>query len=184
MRAKTNVSEPARAIIDLLIAQFPAINFAPAPLIERLKKEDEQMCVRVPPDRLLDVMSFLRRDERCSFEQLADLTCVDYLNFPKARDRYGVVYSLLSITKGHRLWLKCFVNDPSPEVPSVIGIWKAADWLEREVWDMFGIKFSGHPDLRRILTWEDFKAHPLRKDYPLRGRGEREDYAVVNRDSA
>ena len=106
------------------------------------------------------------------------------MNFPKARDRFGVVYSLLSVSKGHRLWAKCFVNDPDPEVPSVTGIWWGADWLEREVYDMFGVRFSGHPDLRRILTWDGFEAHPLRKDYPLRGRGERQDFEVIHRDDA
>ena len=144
----------------------------------------EQMCVCIPPDRLLEVMRFLHDDKRCLFEQLCDLTCVDYLNFPKARDRYGVTYSLLSVSKGHRLWAKCFVNDPDPAVPSVVPIWNGANWCEREVWDMFGVKFEGHPDLRRILTWEGFKAHPLRKDYPLRGRGEREDFKQVARDGA
>ena len=147
-------------------------------------KEDEQVCVRVAPDRLIEVMRFLYEDDRCRFEQLCDLTCVDYLNFPKSRDRFGVTYSLLSITKGHRLWVKCFVNDPDPEVPSITDIWWGADWLEREVWDMFGVRFSGHPDLRRILTWEEFEAHPLRKDYPLRGRGEREQFPVVQREDA
>ncbi|MCH9001308.1 MAG: NADH-quinone oxidoreductase subunit C, partial [Planctomycetes bacterium] len=158
--------------------------FAPAPLMARRDETKAQICVHVAPDRLTEVMRFLRDDDRCRFEQLCDLTCVDYLNFPKARERYGVIYSLLSITKGHRLWVKCFVNDPDPEVPTVTGIWKGADWLEREVFDMFGVRFAGHPDLRRILTWEGFKAHPLRKDYPLRGRGEREDFEVVTRDSA
>ena len=150
----------------------------------REDKADEQLCVRVPRDRLLEVMGFLREDHRCRFEQLCDLTCVDYLNFPKARDRYGVIYSLLSVTKGHRVWVKCFVNDPDPQVPSVTGIWWGADWLEREVYDMFGVKFTGHPDLRRILTWDGFEANPLLKDYPLRGRGERENFEVVERDSA
>ncbi len=148
------------------------------------RKEDEQLCVRIVPDRLLEVMGFLYEDERCRFEQLCDLTCVDYLNFPKAQDRYGVVYSLLSISKGHRLWVKCFVNDPTPEVPSVTSIWWGADWMEREVYDMFGVRFTGHPDLRRILTWEGFEAHPLRKDYPLQGRGERENFKVVSREDA
>lgn len=142
------------------------------------------MCVRVPPDRLFEVMQFLHDDGRCRFEQMCDLTCVDYLNYPQARDRYGVTYSLLSISKGHRLWVKCLVNDPSPEVPSVTPIWKGADWLEREVYDLFGVRFVGHPDLRRIVTWEGFEAHPLRKDYPLHGRGERENFDVVARDGA
>lgn len=173
-----------QTMIELLHQSFADIDFAPAPLMSRSDAQDEQMCVRVPPDRLLEVMKFLREDDRCRFEQLSDLTCVDYLNFPKARDRFGVTYTLLSITHGHRLWLKCFVNDPSPEVPSVTGIWQGANWPEREVWDMFGVSFSGHPDLRRLLTWEGFGSHPLRKDYPLRGRGERENFERVTRDSA
>jgi len=173
-----------QAVVDVLVAKFPAIDFAPRPLMARAEKSREQLCARVPPDRLLEVMRFLRTDDWCSFEQLCDLTCIDYLNFPKACDRYGVIYSLLSITNEHRLWVKCFVNDPSPEVPSVVSIWKGANWLEREVWDMFGVRFTGHPDLRRILTWEAFEAHPLRKDYPLRGRGEREDFERITRESA
>jgi len=171
------------AVVALKSA-FSDIDFAPAPLLARKDGKNEQVYVRVPPDRLIEVMQFLREDPRCSFEQLCDLTCVDYLNFPKARDRFGVTYSLLSLTKEQRLWVKCFVNDPDPKVPSVFDIWNGADWMEREVWDMFGVKFTGHPDLRRILTWEGFKAHPLRKDYPLRGRGEREDFDIVTRDSA
>jgi NADH-quinone oxidoreductase subunit C len=178
------VSTAAHSVVEILVAQFPAVEFAPGPLMPRERKEDEQICVRVPPGRLLDVMQFLYEDDRCRFEQLCDLTCVDYLNFPEAHDRYGVVYALLSVSKGHRLWVKCFVNDPDPEVPSVTGIWWGADWMEREVYDMFGVRFTGHPDLRRILTWEGFTAHPLRKDYPLRGRGEREDFKVVGREDA
>ena len=170
--------------MDVLVSTFPDIDFAPGPLMPRERKEDEQLCVRVPPDRLLEVMRFLREDDRCAFEQLCDLTCVDYLEFPKARDRYGVLYALLSISKGHRLWVKCFVNDPDPQVPSVTSIWWAADWTEREVYDLFGVKFTGHPDLRRIMTWEGFEGHPLRKDYPLRGRGEREDFKVIQREDA
>jgi len=149
----------------------------------RADKRGEQMCVRVPRDRLLQVMAFLHDDEGCAFEQLCDLTCIDYMDFPNARDRYGVIYSLLSVSRGHRLWAKCFVNDPSPEVPSVVGIWKGADWLEREVYDLFGVRFAGHPDLRRIVTWEGCDAHPLRKDYPLHGRGEREALRRVTKES-
>ncbi|MGB2988142.1 MAG: NADH-quinone oxidoreductase subunit C, partial [Phycisphaerae bacterium] len=175
------MSGAPHTIVDLLVAQFPDIDFAPGPLMPREKKEDEQLCVRVPPDRLLEVMRFLREYEPCKFEQLCDLTCVDYLNFPKARDRYAVVYSLLSVSHGHRLWVKCFVNDHSPVVPSVTSVWWGADWPEREVYDLFGIRFDGHPDLRRIMTWEGFEAHPLRKDYPLQGRGERENFTVVQR---
>ncbi len=178
------MKETIHPIIKLLAARFPGVDFAVAPLLPCEDAADEQTCVHVAPSNLLDVMRFLYDEEKCSFEQLCDLTCIDYLDFPKARDRYGVIYSLLSVSKGHRLWVKCYVNDPSPEVPTVTGIWKGANWLEREVYDMFGVRFTGHPDLRRILTFEGFKAHPLRKDYPLRGRGEREDFDVVLHDDA
>lgn len=178
------MSTAAHSVVTVLQDRFSDIDFAPAPLMARDRPEDEQVCVRVSADRLVEVMEFLYGDDRCRFEQLCDLTCVDYLNYPKARDRYGVTYSLLSLTLGHRLWVKCFANDPDPEVPSVTSIWWGADWTEREVYDMFGVKFSGHPDLRRILTWEGFEAHPLRKDYPLRGRGERENFKVIGREDA
>jgi NADH-quinone oxidoreductase subunit C len=174
----------AAEIIALLQRRFPDADFRPAPLVKRGDADGDQLYVRVPPDRLVAVMMFLRDDPACRFEQLCDLTCVDYLNFPDADDRYGVLYALLSLTHRHRLWIKCFVNDPDPVVPSVTAVWPGAEWPEREVYDMFGIRFSGHPDLRRILTWEGFPAYPLRKDYPLRGRGEREDYPVIGRDSA
>lgn len=178
------MSIPVQPVIEALAARFPDIDYAPGPLLAREKKEDEQLCVRVPPERLLEVMQFLYEDRGCLFDQLCDLACVDYLNFPKARDRYGIVYALLSVTKGHRLWVKCFANDPAPEVPSVTGIWWGADWPEREVYDLFGVTFTGHPDLRRILTWDGFEAHPLRKDYPRCGRGERENFKVVHREDA
>lgn len=171
-------------VIPILQAQFPDIDFDPKPLLKRTDGKPEQMYVRIPPERLMQVMTFLHDDERCAMQQLCDLTCVDYLNFPNAKDRYGVTYALLSVSLGHRLYAKVFVNDPNPEVPSVFRIWKGANWLEREVWDMFGVRFAGHPDLRRINTWEGFEHHPLRKDYPLTGRGEREDYEVTKRDSA
>jgi len=178
------VNDIAHPAVDRLKQQFPGIDFAPAPLNPKEARFDPQLCIRVAADRLVEVMQFLRDDPACRFEQLCDLTCVDYLNYPHATDRYGVIYSLLSISLEHRLWAKCFVNDPDPQVPSVTGLWKGADWMEREVYDMFGIRFAGHPDLRRILTWEGFPAYPLRKDYPLRGRGERENYPVITTESA
>ncbi|MCB9851246.1 MAG: NADH-quinone oxidoreductase subunit C [Phycisphaerales bacterium] len=160
------------------------MDFAAGPLLGLQKTERQQTCIRVAPAQLIEVMTFLHDDERCQFDQLADLTCVDYLDFPNATDRYGVTYNLVSTTHGHRMWAKCFVNDPEPEVPSVTGIWQGANWVEREVWDLFGVKFAGHPDLRRIMTWEGFGSHPLRKDYPLRGLGERENYERIDRTSA
>jgi NADH-quinone oxidoreductase subunit C len=164
-----------------LQAEFADVDFAAGELVGTDEKRRGQICVRVPPDKLEAVMRFLHDDAECRFEMMADVTCVDYLNYPDATDRFGMTYSLLSITHNHRLWVKCFVNDPDPEVPSMTGIWKGADWPEREVYDLFGIKFTGHPDLRRIMTWEGFGSHPLRKDYPLQGRGERENYPVYTR---
>lgn len=171
-------------VIEALAEQFRGVDFQPSPLAEHVDAAQRQICIYVPADRLIEVMRFLFSDPRCRFEQLCDLTCVDYLNYPNARDRYGVTYSLLSLSRERRLWVKCMVNDPEPTVPSVTSIWKGANWLEREVWDLFGVRFEGHPDLRRIVTWEGFEAHPLRKDYPLRGRGERESYPQVKRDTA
>lgn len=174
----------ADEIVSALSKKFSDVQFELKPLLMRGEEPGDQSYVRVEPENLLEIMRFLRDDSVSRFEQLIDLTCVDYLNFPEAADRYGVVYSLLSITHNHRFWVKCFVNDPAPKLPSVVDIWKGADWMEREVFDMFGIVFEGHPDLRRILTWDGFEAYPLRKDYPLRGKGERENYEVVTRDSA
>lgn len=171
-------------VVEALRARFPHTDFAPAPLVSGSGTRPTQICVRIPEDQLVEIMMFLRDDERTRFEQLCDLTCVDYLHFPNAADRYGVTYSLLSLTHNHRLWAKCFVNDPAPEVPSITRVWPGADWMEREVYDMFGVRFAGHPDLRRILTWDGFKAHPLRKDYPRTGLGEREDYETLTRESS
>jgi NADH-quinone oxidoreductase subunit C len=119
--------------------------------------------------------------EAFGFDMLVDVTCVDYLDYRDATDRFGLVYLLANTATGERLTVRTFVNDPEPSVPSVVGLWEAANWLEREVWDMFGIRFDGHPDLRRILLPEEFQAHPLRKDYPLQGRGERHNLPVVRR---
>lgn len=134
----------------------------------------------VPVDSLFAVLKFLR-DER-GFDLLVDVTCVDYLNYRDAEDRYGLVYLLASTETAERITLRTFVNDPEPTVPSAVGLWEGANWLEREVFDMFGIRFEGHPDLRRILMPEEFTAYPLRKDYPLQGRGERHNFPVLHRE--
>ena len=90
-----------------------------------------QMCLRVAPDRLIEVLDFLADDPRTQFDQLSDLTCVDYLEFPEARDRFGVIYNLVSTSLNHRLFVKSFVNDPNPQLPSVTDVWRGAEWLER-----------------------------------------------------
>ncbi len=120
------------------------------------------------------------RDEH-GFDMLVDLTCVDYLHYAGAKDRYGLVYLLASTQSNARITVRAMLNDPDPAIPSVVDLWEAANWLEREVWDMFGIRFTGHPDLRRVLLPEEFTAFPLRKDYPLQGRGERHNFPVLRR---
>jgi NADH-quinone oxidoreductase subunit C len=119
--------------------------------------------------------------EECGFDYLAELGGIDYLNYPDATDRYGVVYGLVNTATAERVFVKAFANDPDPELPSVVELWRGADWMEREVFDMYGVKFAGHPDLRRILMPHEFAAFPLRKDYPLRGYGERHNFETVTR---
>lgn len=135
--------------------------------------------VVVPPERAFAFLEFLHGS--CGFDMLADLTAVDYLHYPDARDRFSVVYCLLNTATGVRLIVKTHLNEPDLALPSVYPLWKGADWMEREVFDMYGILFDGHPDLRRILMPEEFTAFPLRKDYPMRGRGERHNFPVITR---
>jgi NADH-quinone oxidoreductase subunit C len=132
-----------------------------------------------PAEFVFDVLRFLK--ESCGFDMLADLTAVDYLRYPDARDRYGVVYCLTNTATGERFVVKTYVNDPDPKLPSAYPLWQGADWMEREVYDMYGVEFAGHPDLRRILMPEGFASFPLRKDYPLRGRLERHNFPAIPR---
>lgn len=133
----------------------------------------------IPAVQIGAALRYLKHDAGC--DMLVDVTCVDYLEYPDATNRYGVVYLLLNTTTGERLTVKTFVNDPNPKLPSAYPLWRGADWMEREVYDMFGIVFEGHPDLRRILMPDEFAAYPLRKDYPLKGRGERHNFPVITR---
>jgi NADH-quinone oxidoreductase subunit C len=135
--------------------------------------------IDVPAGKLFEVLSSLRNDH--GFDMLVDLTAVDYLEYEGATDRFGVVYLLLCMATGERLIIRTGVNLPAAELPSVYSLWRGSDWMEREVFDMFGIVFQGHPDLRRILMPEEFSAFPLRKDYPLKGRGERHNFPVITR---
>jgi NADH-quinone oxidoreductase subunit C len=133
----------------------------------------------VPHDKVYFVLECLWREH--GFDMLMELTAVDYLEYPDATDRFGVVYGLLNVTTGERLIVKTYLNPPELALPSVYPLWRSADWMEREVFDMFGITFAGHPDLRRILMPDEFTAFPLRKDYPLKGRGERHNFPVITR---
>ena len=134
----------------------------------------------VPPSRLIELLSMLRSE--CGFNLLSELGATDYLGYPgRTRARFEVHYVLKNLDTAEWLVVKCGVNDPDPMLASAVAIWPGADWMEREVFDMFGIRFSGHPDLRRILMPEEFAAYPLRKDYPLRGRGERHNFPRLSR---
>jgi NADH-quinone oxidoreductase subunit C len=159
-------------ILNRLRVQFGADGFTTSEFRDNKR-------VIVAPAKIFEVMQFLK--ERCGFDMLAELTAVDYLRYPEARDRFGVIYCLLSTESGTRLFIKTHLNEPDLSLSSVCALWKGADWLEREVFDMYGIGFEGHPDLRRILMPEEFTAFPLRKDYPLRGRGERHNFPVITR---
>ncbi len=141
------------------------------------------------------VLAFLRDDARCLYNFLSDVIGVDYLDYPaETEGRFAVIYNLCSHEHDLRFFVKVFLDpslptegieeDPALYVESVCDLWPGAEWTEREVFDMFGIRFRNHPDLRRILTWRDFPAHPLRKDYPVTGRGEREMYDVIDRTDA
>jgi NADH-quinone oxidoreductase subunit C len=133
----------------------------------------------VPAERTFAFLDFLKHE--CGFDLLAELSAADYLHYPDARDRYGIWYVLVDVANNVRLIVKTFVNDPDPQVHSVYSLWRGADWMEREVYDMYGIVFEGHPDLRRILMPDEFTAFPLRKDYPMRGRGERHNFPILTR---
>ena len=103
------------------------------------------------------------------FDVLIDLTAVDYLKYPGREDgpRFEVVYHLFSVGYNHRLRVKVRVDEDDAQVPTAVDLWPIANWFEREVWDMFGIRFAGHPDPRRLLMYEEFVGHALRKDYPI-----------------
>ncbi len=121
----------------------------------------------VKPEALLDVCRWLRDDGEAAFDLLLDVTAVDFLG---RAPRFEVVYHLLSLSRNERLRLKVPLEESAPQVPSLVPVWKGANWLERETWDMYGIVFQGHPDLRRIYLYEEFEGHPLRKDYPKERR--------------
>lgn len=127
--------------------------------------------VLVKKEDLLRLVTWLKDDPETRFDFLVDITAVDYLTYPENKPtRFEVVYHLYSLKKGHRLRIKVPVDLPNPEVDTLTGLWKTADWFEREVWDQYGIKFKGHPNLKRLLNHKEFVGHPLRKDYPIRRR--------------
>jgi len=151
-----------------------------------------QTTLVVPAAESHRVLRFMRDDPECDYDFLSDVTAVDYLGYPVTMPgRFAVIWVLVSTRHNRRIVVQSYLDpsgetggnarDPALTIDSVTDIWPGAEWREREAYDMFGISFRNHPDLRRILLWEDYPAFPLRKDYPLRGRGEREHYTVMDR---
>lgn len=163
----------SKADLDKLVAKFPSA------IVSTHSRLGDETAV-VLGSHFREVMTWLKTE--AGFDLLLDVTAVDWLGQDL---RFEVVYHLRSMTTGNRLRIKAQLAEiedgPAPELPSVVELWPTANWMEREVWDMYGIKFTGHPDLRRILLYEEFVGHPLRKDYPKEKRQPliRRDHSLV-----
>jgi NADH-quinone oxidoreductase subunit C len=154
-------SKSSEELLELLTAKFQQR------LLES-KVDLGDVVVRIRRENLLEFFSALKSDPELQFNFFVNVTAVDWMD---ARDeRFEVVYHLMSVPLRHRLRVKVDVPEVSPEVDSVVSLWPGADFMEREVWDMFGISFKGHPNQRRILMYDEFVGHPLRKDYPIQAK--------------
>ncbi|MBI5183529.1 MAG: NADH-quinone oxidoreductase subunit C [Nitrospinae bacterium] len=125
--------------------------------------------VIIKKEDIVEVCRFLRDEKGLAYNFMMDLTVVDYLNI-REEPRFEVVYHLYSLEHNHRVRIKAPVSESDCSIDSIISLWIGANWFEREAYDMYGIIFKGHPDIRRILLYKEFKGHPLRKDYPVQGR--------------
>lgn len=130
--------------------------------IKEIKEFRGEITIYIEKEKIVEALKFLKNE---GFNFLTDITAVDH---PERDLRFEVVYQLYSIKSGERLRIKTLLSEKEPVLPSITVIWSGANWLERELYDMFGIKFKGHPNLERILLWNGFPGHPLRKDFPLR----------------
>jgi NADH-quinone oxidoreductase subunit C len=140
-----------------------------------------QQLLRIKREFNVPILKFLRDEPMAKFEMLTDVTCVDSLRLPddmikEYPERFAVVYQLTSISHNERLRVKAYVPEDPCEIDTVSTLWECANWGEREAYDFFGIIFKGHPDLKRILMPDYYEGYPLRKDYPLKGRGERDSF--------
>jgi len=151
---------PSAELVEAFRAEFPDA-------VRSVREALGEVTCQVDASSIVELCRFLRDDPRFAFNMLADLCGAD-LGIDQ-EPRFEVIYHLNSLTKFHRLRLKATIAGEEPSIASVTSVWKTANWLERETFDMFGILFEGHPDLRRILMPEEFQWHPLRKDYPVRG---------------
>lgn len=134
----------------------------------------------IEPKDFIEIATYLRNDDATQMNFFRDLTAVDYLN---RLPRFEVVYILYSMKLKHMLTVRVLLEESSMVVPSAGGIWRIAHWMEREVWDMYGVKFEGHPDLRRVLLYDEFEGHPLRKDYNIQQSQPRVELLARERDA-
>lgn len=146
----------SRKLLDKIKSRF-----ADAVLESKVERGDAMALIK--PENYFDVVKFLKEDPDCLMDHFIDLTCVDW---PEKKERFDVVLHLRSLTFGHRIRIKTYALSDNPAAASLTPLYKGANWFEREAFDMYGVKFEGHPDMRRILLWEAFEGHPLRKDYP------------------
>lgn len=146
-------------VVEKLKAKFTDVAF-------EASEFRSDVTIVVPKERIVEVCRFLKEDEELAFDLLADLCGIDMAT---PSNRFGVIYNLYSLKNKHRIRLKISVEEENPNVPTVTGVWGTANWHERETYDMFGIIFEGHPDLRRIYMPDEFEYYPLRKDFPLMG---------------
>jgi len=145
-----------------------AVNSGLTTTIKKSKINFDQLFIDVDVENLISTILFLKTNEKCRFKQLIDITAVDY---PEKEKRFKIVYLMLSLEKNLRIVINIYINEKIV-VPTITKIFPSANWMEREVFDMYGISFKDHPDLRRILTDYGFEGHPLRKDFPLTGHTE------------
>ena len=159
-------------VLDILKARFPD-----EVLSVHQDRDRGDLSARVRAAHMLDIARFLHDDPRLAFDHITDVCSADYPDDP---ERFEVIYHVLSLPHGVRLRVKARVSGDNPAIPSVVPVWKGADFMERETYDLMGIRFSGHPDLRRILMPETYdEGYPLRKDFPAEGRGWRSSFPFL-----
>lgn len=149
--------------VRALAERFPGV------IVHSHAQHGDVTCV-VGREHIVEICRFLRDEPTLSFEMLSDECGVDRMSHPDRYERFEVVLHLYSLTHNQRLRLRVPIPEDDPSMPTLSGLWKGANWFEREIWDMYGIRFPGHPDLRRILLYDQFEGHPLRKDYPITKR--------------
>ena len=163
---------------DMPIEATPSNSTTPSPMVAALQRENAEWVVEateafgevtaiVPREHIVAICAFLKNDRDLEFNFLADLCGAD--RGPEDEPRFEVNYHLFSTSRHHRLRIKVLLNEDDPHVETVTGVWRTANWHERETYDLLGVIFDGHPDLRRILLPDDWQGHALRKDFPLRG---------------